>query len=146
MKLFRLSGVVGGLLVSGLACAGDGTGVDLGNGNGAGGISLSADVQPIFTGNCALSGCHAAPSPVEGMNLASGQTFSSIVNVRSNESSLLRVAPGEPDNSYLVHKIQGTQVTEGGGCCDRMPLERLPLSAAQIETIRSWIAAGAENN
>ena len=102
MKLFRLRGFVGGLLVSALACAGDGIGVDLGNGNGGGGISLSADVQPIFTGNCALSGCHAGATPVQGQNLSSGQAFSNIVNVQSNESSLLRVAPGDPDASYLV--------------------------------------------
>ena len=146
MKLLRLSGVgvIVGSLVCGLACAGDGTGVDLGNGNGGGGVSLSADVQPIFTSNCALSGCHAGAAPVQGMNLSLGQAFSNIVNVPSNESSLLRVTPGDPDASYLVHKIQGTQSTVGGSGA-RMPLGG-QLSAGEIETIRSWITAGAENN
>jgi hypothetical protein len=79
------------------------------------------------------------------MNLSQGQAYANIVNVQSNESSLLRVRPSQPDSSYLVHKIQGTQ-SNVGGSGGQMPLGRNPLSQAQIDTIRQWIADGAPNN
>jgi hypothetical protein len=115
-----------------------------GGGNG-GGTGFAAAVQPIFSANCALSGCHAGSSPAQGMNLSQGQAYANIVNVQSNESSLLRVRPSQPDSSYLVHKIQGTQ-SNVGGSGGQMPLGRNPLSQAQIDTIRQWIADGAPNN
>jgi hypothetical protein len=108
--------------------------------------SLTCDVQPIFTANCALSGCHAGTSPQQGMNLSAGQAFGNTVNVPSMElPSMDRVEPFQPDASYLVHKIQGSQATVGG-TGDRMPLNAPPLTAAQIDTIRSWISAGALDN
>jgi hypothetical protein len=56
-----------------------------------------------------------------------------------------RIEPGEPDNSYLVYKIQGNQASVGG-VGQRMPLSGCCLSQDQIETIRAWVEAGAENN
>jgi hypothetical protein len=147
MKSLRPLSAIGVLLLGGIACAGDGTGVDLGNGNGGGAVGFAASVQPILTSNCALSGCHAVPNlkPSEkGMNLSQGQAYANLVGVRSAQSALSRVAPGVPDQSYLVHKIEGTQASVGGSG-SRMPLGG-SLSASQIETIRSWIAAGAQNN
>ncbi len=129
----------------GAACAGDGTGVD-GGGGGNAETTLSADVQPILTANCALSGCHAGSDPQQGQNLSAGQTFSNVVNVASNELPTMdRVEPGRPDSSYLVHKIEGTHL-QIGGSGDRMPLARSPLSQAEINVIRAWIQAGAMSN
>lgn len=124
------------------ACAGDGTGLDDGLGRTP---TFAADVQPIFTANCTFSGCHSGTSPQQGQNLTAGQAWFNIVNVPSKESGLLRVKPGAPDESYLVHKIQGTQTTVGGSG-SRMPLQGCCLSPGQIGTIRAWIAAGALNN
>lgn len=138
------------LLSAGLACGGDtsGPGGD-GNGGGGGGgtpgNTLSGSVQPIFSAQCALSGCHAGTAPAEGLNLSVGQTISNTVDVPSNQSSLLRINPGQPDLSYLVHKIQGTQASVGG-TGSQMPLTGCCLSQAQINTIRNWITAGAQNN
>ncbi len=136
-----------GLLVLSLGCAGDGStfvepGDDNGNGNSP---EFAADVQPIFTANCALSNCHAGSNPVEGMNLGDGQAYANIVNVQSNESALLRVKPGEPDESYLVHKIQGTQGSVGGSG-GQMPFGGPALTQTQINLIREWITNGAQNN
>ena len=129
----------------GAACAGDGTGLE-GVGGGNAGPTLSADVQPIFTATCAFSGCHVGSDPQEGQNLSAGQTFSNVVNVASNELPTMdRVEPGQPDSSYLVHKIQGTHL-QVGGSGDRMPLARSPLSQAEIDVIRAWIQAGAMSN
>lgn len=134
------------------ACVGDGTGLDE-NGNPIDtvpspedSITLSADVQPILTANCAFSGCHAGTNPALGQNLSAGQTYAAIVNVPSQEvPALMRVRPFEPDSSYLVHKIQGTQGSVGGSG-GQMPLGGVPLTADQIAIIRAWITAGALDN
>jgi CHRD domain len=109
-------------------------------------ISFAKDVQPIFTTNCALSGCHAGNAPQQGMNLSAGQAFANIVGVRSKEApSLNRIEPGDPQKSYLWHKINGTQATVGGSG-GRMPFGRAPLPADQIAKIQQWITQGAKNN
>lgn len=154
MSLSRPVGLVLGLLAAGgLACSdasGPGNGGNGGNGGsggtgGTGTPTLSGDVQPILSANCAFSGCHAGASPQQGMNLSSGQTFANTVNVASNESNLDRIEPGQPDQSYLVHKIQGTQAQVGGSGA-RMPLGAPALPQADIDVIRAWITAGAQNN
>lgn len=131
-----------------VACSGDGTGVDGNGGNGAA-PTFSGEVQPIFTNRCALSGCHIgsnAPPPGKPMDLSAGQAFGNIVNVSSIQvDSLLRVRAGSPDRSYLVFKIEGRAGSVGGENT-RMPLGMSPLSQDQINTIRAWIAAGAQNN
>ena len=61
------------------------------------------------------------------------------MNVASHEvPSLKRVKPGDPGNSYLVQKIEGT-----ASVGSRMPLGGSPLSADQIALIRRWISEGA---
>ena len=109
------------------------------------GVSFSADVQPIFTGHCALSGCHAGPDPREGLNLTAGESFSHLVNVASHEcAAFKRVQPGDPDASYLMFKLLGPPQLCFSG--ERMPEDAPPLPAADIDTIRTWIADGAPNN
>ena len=76
------------------------------------------------------------------MNLEAGQTFSNTVDVPSAQNaSLDRIEPGDPDNSYLVQKIEGT--ASAGG---RMPLGQPALSNEQIQAIRDWILDGAQDN
>ncbi|NIM48157.1 MAG: hypothetical protein GTN78_20765 [Gemmatimonadales bacterium] len=143
----RIAAPLGFLVAACLACAGDNTGPDDGSGNGT--PTLGNDVQPIFTNNCAFSGCHGSTNtqpPGKAMNLSAGQAFANIVDVSAIQvPSRMRVLPGQPDESYLVNKIEGTQASVGG-TGGQMPLGRSPLSQAQINTIRAWIAAGAQNN
>jgi CHRD domain len=109
-------------------------------------ISFAKEIQPIFAANCALAGCHAGNSPQQGMNLAAGQAFANIVGVKSKEApDLNRVQPGDPQKSYLWHKINGTQGTVGGSGA-RMPLAKAPLPDDQLAKIRQWIEQGAKNN
>ena len=143
MGVFRVRVAIGLFLVASVACAGDGTGLD---GDDGGDEVTIRDVQPIFTGNCLFSGCHAGSSPAQGMSLVAGQAFISVVNVRAMElPSMNRVTPNQPDNSYLVHKVQGTHLAAGGSG-SRMPLGRSPLSQSDIDLIRAWIQAGAQSN
>ncbi|MBI2615359.1 MAG: hypothetical protein HYW52_06765 [Gemmatimonadetes bacterium] len=139
-------------MVAAFACAGNGVGLDeQGNpidtaNQTSDSISFATRVQPIFTANCAFAGCHAGTSPQQGMNLSAGLAHQNIVNVPANErAGMMRVKPFEPDSSYLVHKIQGTQGTVGGSG-GQMPLGGTPLSAQQISLIRAWITQGAKNN
>ncbi len=144
MGFFRVRVAIGLFLLTGVACAGDGTGLD--GDDGGDEITLSGDVQPIFTGNCTFSGCHAGSSPAQGMSLVDGQAFSNVVNVAARElPSMNRVTPNQPDNSYLVHKVQDTHV-DVGGSGSQMPLNRSPLSQSDIDLIRAWIQAGAQSN
>jgi hypothetical protein len=54
------------------------------------------------------------------------------------QPSLQRVEPGDPNNSYLIQKLEGT-----AGTGRRMPLNGTPLAQADINVIRQWIAEGA---
>ena len=96
----------------------------------------------IFTPSCALSGCHAGPAPAQGMNLSVGQAYANIVNITALQGggSFIRIIPGDPDNSYLVQKVEGT----AGGA--RMPFGAPPLSTALIQDLRDWVSDGAPNN
>ena len=144
MSVFRLSVVAGLAVLTGVACAGDGTGLELVSGVDQ--VTLSGDVQPIFTSTCALSGCHAGTNPTLDMNLSEGQTFANVVNVPAMElATMNRVTPGQPNSSYLVHKVQGTHLDEGGSGF-QMPIGRSPLTQTEIDLIRAWISAGAKQN
>lgn len=93
----------------------------------------------VFTPTCAVSGCHTGAGAPQGLRLDEANSYGLLVDVASSEvSSILRVAPGDPDNSYLVQKLEGT--AEVG---ERMPLGRAPLAQATIDIIRQWIADGA---
>src|SRR5262249_21376076 len=106
--------------------------------------TLSGDIQPIFSANCAFSGCHAAPDPQLGEDLSSAAlTYSTAVNVNSVEApAKKRIVPGSADQSYTVDKIVGAAGIVG----NRMPRGLPPLSAEQIQLIKDWINAGAKNN
>lgn len=103
--------------------------------------SFANDVQPIFTGNCAVALCHNSTAQ-QGLNLTAGVAYDNIVSVNSTEvPSLMIVHPSDASNSYLVHKIEGTQSVG-----ERMPRGRTPLSSDDITTIKNWINQGAEEN
>jgi hypothetical protein len=109
-------------------------------------LSLSQDVQPIFDNRCAVSGCHAGPSPAEQMSLEHARLFDpaqGAVGVASLEvPARKRIDPGSAATSYLVDKIEGrpAQGTQS------MPLIPPPLSSAEIQIIRDWIDQGALDN
>lgn len=152
MRKIAIAVAAAPLLAGVLGCAGNGNGLDA-NGNPIGStgtcqdnVCFARDVQPIFSANCALSGCHAGTTPQQGQNLSEGLAYQNIVNVPANERpGMWRVRPSQPDSSYLVHKVQGTQGNVGG-IGERMPLGQPALAQAQIDLIRAWIAAGAKNN
>ena len=108
-------------------------------------MTFSKVQTEIFTPSCAVDGCHDSTAPPEGQDLSVGNAYSNTVSVPSNQSSLDRIEPGKPDESYLVHKVQGTQDSVGGSG-SRMPKDGCCLSSQTIIELRNWIAHGAKNN
>jgi hypothetical protein len=105
--------------------------------------SLDALQASVFTPSCAVSGCHTGPAGGNlpaGLDLSSADaSFTNLVGVASvQQATLLRVAAGDPDNSYLVQKLEGTAASGG-----RMPLGAGALDQALINDIRQWITDGA---
>jgi len=128
-------------------CAGDGAGLNaeglpIGSSSSGGTEPLTADFQSIqdnvFTPIC--SPCHSGSSAPEGLMLDAAHSYNLLVGVPSTEVPTLdRVKPGDPDNSYLVLKIQGSAGIVGS----QMPLHETPLPQATIDVIRQWITNGA---
>ena len=122
-------------------------GVTVTVGNGVAATTLSQIQATVFTPIC--SGCHNGSVPASGalpgsQNLTSAtNSYTALVNVASHElPSLMRVKPGDPANSYLIQKLEGSAGISGA----RMPFGGPYLDQATIDQIKSWIASGAPNN
>ena len=83
------------------------------------------------------------PAAPQGLRLDEQNSYDSIVNVISQERpDLFRVQPNNPDNSYLIRKLEGGPDIAGA----QMPLNLTPLSQETINSIRVWISQGAQRN
>lgn len=124
------------------ACSGNGEGLDE-NGrpepdNGGLTPDLASIQANVFTPIC--STCHAGASAPRGLRLDAANSFNMLVGIASSEApNIQRVKPGDPNNSYLIHKIEGTQAVGA-----RMPLGGPPLPQPTILVIRQWISQGAQ--
>lgn len=103
------------------------------------GANFSEIQAGVFTPTCATSGCHSGAGAPQGLRLDAANSYALLVGVASSEvPSILRVAPNDPDNSYLVMKLEGT-ASSGA----QMPFGGTPLPQATIDVIRQWITDGA---
>jgi len=103
-------------------------------------VSFANQVQPIFTASCVNAGCH--PGGGAPFSLESGQSYSQLVDQDATTgpcAGIKRVAPGNPDNSALIRRLEGT-------CGSLMPLGGSQLPSASRQLIRDWISQGARNN
>ena len=126
-------------------CAGNGAGLDA-NGQpltagGGGNAPLTADFNSIqaqvFTPICTV--CHAGAGAPQGLRLDATNSYDLLVGVASVEvPSLFRVKPGDPDNSYIVQKLEGHAAVGA-----RMPFGGPYLSSDVTAVIRQWITDGA---
>ena len=98
------------------------------------------------SGRLACTGCHSnvGRNPSGGMNLLSAVSYANLVGVASTgKPGAVRVIPGDPENSYIIHKLEGQSDIAGV----RMPRGNGPfLTDGQILVIKRWIANGAPNN
>jgi hypothetical protein len=102
-----------------------------------------AEIQAnVFTPTCAVSGCHSGAGAPQGLRLDAGVSYSLLFDVESTQNpAFKRVDPGNPDDSWLIRKLEGTANVGA-----RMPLGGASLSQATIDVIRQWISDGALNN
>jgi hypothetical protein len=113
--------------------SGSGTGV----GRGPLEPSFESIQNNIFTPICAP--CHVGATAPAGLRLDAANSYTLLVGVRSVQTGALRVAPGDPNGSYLIHKLEGSAAVGS-----RMPLGGAPLPQADINVIRQWIRDGAQ--
>jgi len=98
----------------------------------------------IFDPLCAAP-CHNGGAPPKGLSLEAGRSLSGLVGVPSTEApGMLRVAPGKPEESYLIVKLVKTDSRRFGA---RMPRTGPPyLEDPQIRALERWIRAGATDD
>lgn len=95
------------------------------------------------SGRRACTSCHVVfgRRPVSGnLNLVGDTAYANLVNAPSlDKRGAIRVIPGDPEHSYLIHKIEGRGDILGA----RMPDGGPYLTAGQIAIIKRWIELGA---
>lgn len=107
-------------------------------------VSFGREVMPILKRYCVI--CHL-PDSAQGKLSLYPNAYENIVSMPSSQSPLLLVDPSSSKQSYLYHKLMGTQGTIGG-TGKRMPYlhDSLSLDGSDLEIIRIWIEQGAKNN
>jgi hypothetical protein len=119
------------------------------NGCASNGATLAKIQSTIFTPTCAVTFCHSAQLPgsipAGNLDLTAAKSFAQLVGVASDNAAARdagnpRVDPGNPDNSFLVIKLEGPPSIFFGS---QMPQGLPALSATQIKLVRDWISAGA---
>jgi len=102
--------------------------------------TLASIQANIFTPTCAVAGCHFGAGAMLGLNLEANQSAATLINVASFYGmGIIRVIPGDPDNSFLIQKLEPN--TPVGG---RMPLNGPYFQQVTIDVIRQWIQNGAQ--
>jgi len=110
--------------------------------------------EQLFTSGCAVSGCHQSPSDAtfaqHKLVLAEGLAHKNLinrppVNQAAAQAGMSLVKPGDPDKSFLYHKIFCDSYihrsTENFG--RQMPMGGNSVTRGQVELVRRWIAMGA---
>jgi hypothetical protein len=139
-------------------------------------VTFKADVLPIFRTSCGLSQvCHGNRTPATpaqhfyGPPLSEGATVSNAdialirmgaVGVPSvDEPDMNIITPSDPSKSFMMYKLDAdplsanTSVTcstlkcaANMACGTGMPQAGMQLSSTDRDTVRRWIAQGAQDN
>jgi len=113
--------------------------------------TYSSIQQEIFnttdaSGRLACITCHTdnGRTPAGGLVLLEGRSYQALVSQPSRfKAGAIFVVPGDPDASYLIHKLEGAADIAGS----RMPRGTGPfLTSGQMQIIRRWIELGAKND
>jgi mono/diheme cytochrome c family protein len=92
-------------------------------------VDFTRDVMPILKHTCVE--CHG-PDKVKAR-----LRMDSVEGLQKGGKSGALVKPGDPENSLMIRRLLGLDGE------DQMPLDKDPLTEKQIDTLRRWIAAGA---
>jgi hypothetical protein len=104
-------------------------------------ITFSRDVKAVLEKECV--NCHGAKRHKADLDLSADNAMKNLLNVPSSQvPAMVRVKPGDPEQSYLWLKLDHRS-QKGGGMpkifvfSKRLPQDRLDL-------IKAWIAGGAK--
>ena len=100
--------------------------------------------EHVFNESCLSSSCHNSVGAAGELSLEPGEAYGNLVgiesvNSRARSEGLLRVTPGDVDQSFLIRKLTGSGVGYG----DAMPRGFGSLDGIVIDAVTSWILAGA---
>jgi hypothetical protein len=100
--------------------------------------------QADSSGRPACTQCHnAIGGRFNGLDLSPAVAYGNLVGAASRgKVGAVRVIAGDPENSYLVHKLEGRPGIVGA----RMPFLGPYLTDGQILVIKRWIELGARND
>lgn len=124
------------------ACVGSGVGVPDAAANSGEVPTTYSEIQTVVFDPLCATECHRGGSAPKGLSLEAGLSLPGLVGVPSTESpDLLRVAPGRPQDSFLVIKVVATDPRRVGS---RMPRNGPPfMTDPQTRALKRWITAGA---
>jgi mono/diheme cytochrome c family protein len=94
-------------------------------------VNFERDVEPILASRCLK--CHGNDGGEGGLRLTDLARASAEL-----ESGHRAIVPGKPDASELLRRVMSKSED------DRMPPSGPALTAAEVDSLRRWIAAGAE--
>ncbi len=93
-------------------------------------VSYAKEIEPLFRANC--QGCHQPAIPHGEFVMTD---FAKMI--AGGETGDIAIVPGKPEASYLIKQIEKV---DGKAA---MPKKAEPLSDADIELVKRWIAEGA---
>ena len=104
--------------------------------------SFATDINEIIQRRgCASGSCHGGGAGDMTLTASAAANFAAWVNVQAESEDFLLVEPGNPDDSYVVIKVEGRQAV---GL--RMPRGGTALDNIDLTNLRNWISNGAPNN
>lgn len=126
-------------------------------------VSFKTDVMMILTNSCSKEGaCHSLESGPEGQpyfgpasgtatSMDRGKILSQSKGIAAKKANMLLIDPEHPAKSFWMHKIDHTLgcpdvECAAGGCGEKMPKGAPMLEQKDRDTVRRWIAQGAEDN
>jgi hypothetical protein len=115
-------------------------------------VSFRRDVAPVFERRCNRFSCHGG-SYDHGVRLRGepSEVRARIVGVPAAGADMPYVTPGDPEESFLLRKVEGdfcgiTHRCRREACGAPMPKGKGVLPSAERDAIRRWIVAGARDD
>ena len=129
-------------------------------------VSLAREVMPVLQGSCTFgNSCHGTTTGSKGL-VYLGPVLGATASVEQLEEMLEQtvdvepvieagmplITPGDPAQSFLMHKTDGTlecavlACAADGSCGQPMPYTKALAPLEERNVIRRWIAQGAQLN